>query len=69
MATPLSPGTVRRVTDEDKAKAKDELGPFFQKVGAERWTELKTAFARRHGLTVMQVDLIVLELRRKHEIG
>ncbi len=60
-----SPVPPRKVTDEDKEAAETELMPSFGILDPEEFTALKSEFAREHGLALGQVDMIILELRRK----
>ncbi len=59
---PIKP---RKVTEEDKKAVEKVLLPLLQRFGREEALELKKAFALDHGLTLTQIDLVILELKRR----
>ncbi len=55
----------RKVTEEDKEAVDEELMPYLKTEDSETFADRKRRFAGSHGLTLIQVESIILELRRK----
>jgi hypothetical protein len=55
----------RKVTEEDKKAAAEELVPHLGDLNKEQVARAKRLFGELRGLTSTQVEIIILEVKRK----
>lgn len=65
MAKEKSAMVPRKVTEEDKIAAAEELVPHLGELSREQAARAKQLFGELRGLTLQQVEFIILEVKRR----